>query len=102
MEKAKIQEIKDKLGKFIKVEPIILPRSGEAVRNQYKVRFENGNLYQSYDTLIGIRTGGKLYLTRSHEYSTTTSKYCREWCGYSGEERRKGLESGKFVYLVED
>ena len=101
MEKAKTSEIKAKLGNFVRVNPIESPRSGEAVRNQYELVFENGNAFQSYETLIGIRTGGKLYLTDDHTYSTTTSKWCREWCGYNAKERREGLKNGKFI-LLED
>lgn len=101
MEKAKTSEIKAKLGNFIKVMPIESPRSSEAVRNQYELVFENGNAFKSYNTLIGIRTGGKLYLTSEHTYSTTTSKWCGEWCGYNTKERREGLKNGKFI-LLED
>ena len=99
MDKAKTSEIKAKHGNFIKVSPIESPRSGEAVRNQYELVFENGNAFQSYNTLIGIRTGGKLYLTNDHSFSTTTSKWCGEWCGYNAKERREGLKNGKFVLL---
>ena len=101
MEKAKTSEIKAKLGNFVKVRPIESPRSGEAVRNQYELVFEKGTAFQSYNTLIGIRIGGKLYLTNDHSCSTTTSKWCGEWCGYNGKERREGLKNGKFI-LLED
>jgi hypothetical protein len=99
MKKYKSSSIRKKLGRFVRVRPIISPRSGEAVRNQYEIIFEHGNAFQSYDSLIGIRTGGKLYLTNLHDFSTTTSKYCCEWCGYNGKERREGLENGRFFLL---
>lgn len=99
MKKYKTSVIKKKLGRFIRVRPIISDRSGEAVRNQYEIIFEHGNAFQSYDSLIGIRMGGKLYLTDCHDYSTTTSKYCTAWCGWNGKERRAGLDSGKFLFL---
>jgi hypothetical protein len=99
MRKYKSSAIRKKLGRFIKVSPIYSTRSGESVRNQYEIKFEHGTIFQSYDSLIGIRTGGKLYLTDYHDCSTTTSKYCCEWCGYNGKERREGLKSGKFFLL---
>lgn len=99
MEKAKTSEIKSRLGNFVKVRPIESPRSGEAVRNQYELVFENGTAFQSHNTFIGARIDGKLYLTANHVYSTTTSKWCREWCGYDSKERKEGLENGKFVFL---
>ena len=45
---------------------------------------------------------GYLYLTDSHDYSKTTSKYATEWTGYTTKERRAGLESGKFIFIEED
>ena len=38
--KYKAKALKSKLGRFIKVRPIISERSGEAVRNQYELQFE--------------------------------------------------------------
>ena len=89
------------LGGFIRVAPICSPRSGQPVRNQYEVRFENGSLFQSYGTLIGARVNGKLYLSEHHCYSTTTSKYCTEWCGMNPRERRKALSSGEIGYITD-
>jgi hypothetical protein len=45
---------------------------------------------------------GQLYLTDYHDYSNTTSKYATEWTGFSTKERRAGLESGRFIAIVED
>lgn len=103
MEKVKTSEIKAKLGNFIKVKPINSPysKSRDAVRNQIEVVFENGTTFQSYDTFIGAKIGGKLYLTDKHNYSKTTSKWCTEWCGYNINERIKGLENGKIIMLVD-
>lgn len=94
-------ELLKKLGGFVRVAPIESQRSGEAVRNQYKIVFENGTAFQSYDTFIGCRINGNLYLTENHDYSVTTSKYCTEWCGYNAKERREGLKSGKFYPVGE-
>lgn len=94
-------EIINKLGNFIKVCPITSPRSGESVRNQYELKFENGYAFQSYNRLIGIKVGGRLYLTEDHTYSTTTSKWTTEWCGYDSKERKRGLENGNIGLLVD-
>lgn len=95
-------ELLTKLGNYVTIRPIISPRSGEAVRNQTAVIFENGSLFQSYDTIIGVRTGGKLYLSEQHDCSVTTSKWCKEWCGYNAKERRDGLKSGRFLPMIND
>ena len=95
--KYKVKTLKSKLGRFIKVRPIISERSGEAVRNQYELEFEKGYAFQSYDSLIGIfiRKECKYYFTEKHDCSTTTSKYCGQWCGMNGKERRAALQNGK-------
>ena len=93
--KYKAKALKSKLGRFIKVCPIISERSGEPVRNQYELQFEKGYAFQSYDSLIGIFVGHKYYFTDMHDCSTTTSKYCGVWCGMNGKERRAALQSGK-------
>jgi hypothetical protein len=90
------------LGGIRKVQNLSSPRSGRPVANQYDLIFENGIGFQSYGTLIAFRMNGYLYLTDYHDYSKTTSKYCTEWTGFSTKERRAGLESAKFIKVVED
>ena len=90
------------LGAIRKVQNLSSPRSGRPVANQYDLVFENGIGFQSYGTLIAFRMNGYLYLTDYHDYSNTTSKYCTEWTGFSTNERRAGLESAKFIKVVED
>jgi hypothetical protein len=90
------------LGAIRKVQNLQSPRSGRDVPNQYDLICENGIAFQSYDTLIAVRMNGYLYLTDYHDYSKTTSKYCTEWTGFSTDERRKGLKSGRFISIVED
>ena len=90
------------LGAINKVQNLSSPRSNRPVANQYDLVFENGIGFQSYGTLIAFRMNGYLYLTDYHDYSKTTSKYCTEWTGFSTDERRKGLNSGKFIFVEED
>ena len=90
------------LGGIRKVQNLSSPRSGRPVANQYDLVFENGIGFQSYGTLIAFRMNGYLYLTDYHDYSKTTSKYATEWTGYNTQERREGLESGKFILVEED
>lgn len=94
-------EVLNKLGNFVRVKNLESPRTGRAVANQFEIVYENGRVFQSYNTLIGVRTGGNLYLTSAHEYSTTTSKYCTEWCGFNLKERRDGLKSGRFYQIAD-
>ena len=90
------------LGTIRRVLNLSSPRSGRGIPNQYDLVCENGIAFQSYNSLIAVRMNGYLYLTADHDYSKTTSKYCTEWTGFSTKERRAGLESGKFIAIVED
>lgn len=95
-------ELRQKLGNFVRVEGIASPRSYESVRNQYEIIFENGNIFQSYDTLIGARVNGKLYLTDDHTYSKTTAKYCKVWCRFDTNERQERLADGRIGKIIDD
>ena len=90
------------LGGIRKVGNLSSPRTYRAVPNQYDLECENGIAFQSYDSLIAVRMNGYLYLTSDHDCSNTTSKYAKEWTGYSTKERREGLKSGKFIFIEED
>ena len=90
------------LGAIRKVQNLSSPRSGRDVPNQYDLIHENGIAFQSYGSLIAVRMNGYLYLTDYHDYSQTTSKYATEWTGFSTKERRAGLESGKFIKIVDE
>jgi len=67
--------------------------------DQQIVRYEYGDAFYSYDTLIAAYVRGRLYLTSFHDYSNTTNRYCIEFCGLNTAERRRGLESGEIVYI---
>lgn len=90
-----------KLGKFVSVENTDSRNGRGAAPNQFKITFENGEVFQSYATLIGVHYNGKYYFTGSHDYSNTTSSHCGWWCGYNCRERRKGLEDGTFIKIVD-
>ena len=89
------------LGSVKSVRNLVSPRSYRPVANQFDAVHTNGISFQSYETLIAVRMNGFLYLTDAHDYSKTTSKYATEWTGYTTAERRKGLESGRFIRIVE-
>ncbi len=90
------------LGAVQSIRNLVSPRSYRPVANQFDAVHTNGISFQSYNSLIAVRMNGYLYLTADHDYSRTTSKYCTEWTGFSTKERREGLESGKFIAIVED
>jgi len=83
------------------VEALISPRSGEAVRNQVVINMNNGKVFQSYESTIAIEYKGITYLTNKFDYSVTTSKYLKQFCGKSAKEVKTELKnkSKKFVLL---
>ena len=67
--------------------------------NQNIIRFENGSLFQSYESLICVKIGSELYFTDSWDYSKTTSKYRNKFTGETTQETRSKLESGQHLKI---
>lgn len=98
---AKLSEVKAKLGNFIKVENLTSSR-GNDVPNQFRLRFENGTVFQSYDSTIAIslRVFGEpeqIYLTPHWDYSKTTGKYRNSWLGEDIKETSAKIKSGEYI-----
>ena len=93
-------DVMRKLGNFVTVRNARSTNCNN-VPNQFILTFENGEVFQSYESLIGAKIGRQLYLTADHEYSNTTSRYCCLWCGLSCAERRAGTAKGEII-LIED
>jgi len=89
----KTQTLLKRLKGIPKVEALTSPRSGEAVKNQVVIRMNNGNVFQSYDSTIAIKHNGVVYLTNDFDYSVTTSKYLKQFCGYSAKEVKEAIKS---------
>ena len=83
------------------VTPLASPRSGEAVKNQVVINMDNGQVFQSYSSTIAIKHKGVIYLTNDFDYSVTTSKYLKQFCGKSAKEIKAELKENnkKFVLL---
>lgn len=95
----KLADLMLMLGKFVKVENAPSRNGYGKAPNQFIIRYENGTIFQSYETLIGAKINGHLYLTNSHDYSNTTSGHCGRWCGFNTKERRKGLTDGTITFI---
>lgn len=97
----KTQTLLNKLKGIPKVSDLTSPRSGEAVRNQVVINMKNGEVFQSYDSTIAIKYEGKVYITSDYDYSATTSKYLKQFCGSSSKEIKEKIKSkdSRFVML---
>ena len=97
----KTQTLLKRLKGIPTVRPLTSPRSGEAVRNQVVINMDNGQVFQSYSSTIAIIHKGVVYLTNDFDYSVTTSKYLKQFCGFSAKEIKTELKNrnNKFKIL---
>jgi hypothetical protein len=87
----KLKDLLNNLGKYI----------SSSYNNSYKIDYyEHGNTCVSYNSLIGVFIKGKGYFfTKYHDYSKTTLKHCKKWCGMTVSERRKLIELDSSKYI---
>lgn len=79
---------------IIKVEPFYSPRSGNAVANQYRIYTPKGVYFQSYNSIIALKTPNGLILDKFFwDYSNTTSKYLRQFIGIGKAETKEKIAS---------
>ena len=92
-----LKSLQRELGKFVSVSNMA-GQSGN-VPNQFIIKYENGTIFQSYESIIAVKCNG-LYLTDKHDYSATTNKYCLQFTNYTKKERNQGLENGTIRKLI--
>ena len=73
--------------------------NGNYVPNQFIITFDNGCLFKSYDSIIAVKQGGKVYLGRDWNYSRTTGKYRNMFLGEDGKRTETKLKNGTYVLL---
>lgn len=76
-----------------------IKKVGNMAVNQFHLTMENGEAFQSYESLIAVKVNGRLYLTDKHDYSKTTSKYTTQWTGLDLKARRDGLKHGNITLI---
>ena len=89
----KLSSLRRKLGKFITVENM-KTNKGTIVPNQFLLTFENGKMFKSYDSVIGIKIDGWYYFSDKHAFSRTTNRFSTIFCGVDKRTRESRLESG--------
>ena len=93
--KVKLADVMEKLGAFKSVRNL-------DNRNQFVIEFAGGEIFQSYKTVCGVRIWGEgLGFSDAHDYSRTTAKHCKLWCGKDTATRRAMLKDGR-AFMVED
>ncbi len=86
-------QLTKKLGNLVKVEQL-------QNKNQFRIKYKKGEVFQSYETLIGAKINGTLYLSNAHTHSKTTSKHTTLWCGLDRKEREKGLQNNEITLII--
>ena len=76
----------------IKVQPFYSNRSGNAVANQYRIYTPKGVYFQSYNSIIALKTPKGIILDKVFwDYSRTTSKYLRQFTGMKKAETKEKI-----------
>ena len=83
---------------------------GNTIPNQYVIRLDNCDVFQSYETVIAIRYydyikyGGdantKIYLNKDYyDYSKTTSRYRNKFLGLTTKEIEQKIKAKEFILI---
>lgn len=86
--------------KTVKVSNMTSLNSGREVANQFIIATNEGEYFQSYDSVIAFipNGGGKTILDKKYwNYSTTTGKYRNQFLGEDINETRKKVASGEYL-----
>jgi hypothetical protein len=76
-------------------------RSGQPVKNQFIIEDGKSTIFQSYDSIIAMKSGGRTYLDKYRwDYSTTTGKYRNQFLGMNKKQIEQAIEDGA-IYLVD-
>ena len=76
-------------------------RSGQPVKNQFILEDGKSTIFQSYNSIIAMKSGGRTYLDKYRwDYSTTTGKYRNQFLGMNKKQIEQAIEDGA-IYLVD-
>lgn len=76
-------------------------RSGQPVKNQFILEDGKSTIFQSYDSIIAMKSGGRTYLDKYRwDYSTTTGKYRNQFLGMNKKQIEQAIEDGA-IYLID-
>lgn len=75
---------------------------GNAIPNKFVITTKNGQVFQSYQTIIAYKRNkdGKIFLDNNYDCSVTTGKYRNQFLGEALAETRRKIECG--IYKVVD
>jgi hypothetical protein len=89
--------------KKVSVKNMLSPRGSKEVPNQFIIKTNDGDYFQSYKSIIAFKPcdAGHIILDENKwDYSTTTGKYRNQFLGEGIEETRRKIKEG--VYILAD
>ena len=90
-----------KLGAFLGVKNMI-SNNGNDIANQFIIYFENGRVFQSYQSIIAVEfNNGNVYIGKDWDYSITTGKYRNMFLGEDKKETQEELDNGVYLMIEE-
>jgi hypothetical protein len=103
----KLDTLKKRLKGFAKIENMERPSYyGETAASQFIIKFDNGCVFQSFDSIIAVEIEEKVrgeqgyekkvYLTKDWDYSKTTGKYRNKFLSEGIAETREKIKSGEY------
>ena len=76
-------------------------RSGQPVKNQFIIEDGKSTIFQSYDSIIAMKSGVRTYLDKYRwDYSTTTGKYRNQFLGMNKKQIEQAIKD-RAIYLVD-
>tara|TARA_R100001198_G_C5125341_1_gene146113 strand:+ start:265 stop:585 length:321 start_codon:yes stop_codon:yes gene_type:complete len=82
---------------------------GNTIPNQYIIRLDKCDVFQSYEAVIAIRNydyvNGKyeVYLNKEYyDYSRTTSKYRNKYLGLTNKEVKEKIKAKEFFLITDN
>ena len=82
----------------VKVKNMCSPSTGKEVANQFIIDTKKGMYFQSYDTIIAFKGGGKIVLDKDNwDYSATTGKYRNMFLGKNIAETRIAIKEKRII-----
>ena len=91
-----IKKVQEVLKNVVKVENVTSSR-GNTIPNQFIMYGQGWTLFQSYKSPIAMLKGGKTFIFKDWDYSTTTGKYRNEFLGEEKKDTLKKLKSGEYI-----
>jgi hypothetical protein len=68
------------------------------VKNQFVIYTDEGQMFQSYDTIIAlIDTQGRVFLDKNWDYSKTTGKYRNKFLGEDKASTERKIKTGEYT-----